>query len=289
MARKLCVCGRSKKLPFCDNSHQSEGWSCVEREDWCHLGFCASFRYQNLALKLASHFNGAVIGPGRSPVSVENLVILVDGTDLTVPTEVCTQIKAGRQIVVSLGVAAKLLSSNFPQAQILDLGAVEVLETFHHIRRFLESDSQGTEAPTKPTRLASCFLSHSVADEPLLLKAVEYLRKHFAADIFLCADSIEPGVNWHDTILESLKEKDVVVVALSQKLLSSVYCAFEAGVATGLGKPVRIISLDGSLPPQFLRHIQTSELPRLGRQKPWLDDEDLLVEQLLKVLTLSKQ
>lgn len=283
MAQKLCVCGRSKTLPLCDNSHSSEGWSCVEQEQWCRFGFCASLRYQNLALKLASHYQGTIVGPGRSATSVETLVILIDGTDLSTPAEVASRTESNRCIVVSLGVSGGLLCACFPDAEILDLGKVQVLESFHQIRRFLDSGERALAAP--PLSLSTCFLSHSVNDEPLLLRGVEYLRKHFKADIFLCADSIEPGMNWHQTIVDSLRVKDLLVVALSESLLRSVYCAFEAGVAVGLGKQIRLLSLDGSLPPQFLRHIQAVELPRIARQKPWLDIEDVLAEQLLKLLT----
>ena len=55
-------------------------------------------------------------------------------------------------------------------------------------------------------------------------------------------------------------------------------------MATALGKPVRLVSLDGSLPPVFIQHLQTADLERLGRSRPWLERHDLLLEELLKII-----
>jgi len=56
-------------------------------------------------------------------------------------------------------------------------------------------------------------------------------------------------------------------------------------MAYALETPISLISLDGSRPPIFVQHLQTIGLIRLERQKPWLDKGDLLLDQLLKVLS----
>ncbi|MDP6507243.1 MAG: toll/interleukin-1 receptor domain-containing protein, partial [Planctomycetota bacterium] len=132
--------------------------------------------------------------------------------------------------------------------------------------------------------LKSAFISHAVADESLIMPAVEYLRQYFDAGLFLCADSIETGSVWQKEITEALEAKDCFICLLSEASLASHFCSFEIGVASALEKPLIQISLDGSMPHVFIQHLQAIDLPRIVKQKPWLDVEDALLDELLKVL-----
>src|SRR6185295_2137333 len=136
-----------------------------------------------------------------------------------------------------------------------------------------------------PRTLHGAFLSHAVGDEALILSVIDYLRRYFKADLFLCADSILSGTNWQDTISAALFGREYFVSLLSKANLASHFCSFEIGVAYALRKPIRLLSLDGSPPPAFVQHMQFVDLPRLARQKPWLDIQDILVDELLKVLS----
>jgi len=284
--KKLCVCARSKIFPICDNSHQEEGWSCALDESWSKFGFCASYAYQNLARKLAAHYQAALVLPGESKHVVDTLVTIVDGSDLEFPLAVQAQVQARHRMVVTLGAPGTLLQPLFTGSQLIELGRdVTVFEAFKQIRAYLDGDSQLNSTEALPAlTLPKAFISHAVKDEALVLPAAEYLRNYFAADLFLCVDSISPGVNWQDTILTALQSKTIFVLLLSKSTLASHFCSFEIGFAYALNKPMRIFSLDGSLPPSFIQHIQVVDLPRLAQQKPWLDQADILLDELIHAL-----
>ena len=289
---KLCVCGRSALFPICDESHVAEDWVCATDITWANYGFCASYRYENLVRKLAAHYQGVSCLAGEPFPTLETLVIIVDGTDLDFPVEANRQIRAKRRLVVTLGIASPLLNSVFPGCQIVDLAGIDVFQSFKRIRKILdESDgnsqlqdiSDVVPLPIEAT-LKSVFISHAVKDEPLIMPVIDYLR-YFQVDLFTCADSIPASTNWQREIIDALRNKDTFAVLLSQATLTSHFCSFEIGMAYALEKPIILISLDGSRPPIFVQHLQTVDLTRLERQKPWLDRGDLLLDELLKVLS----
>ena len=284
-AKKLCICGRSDSLPFCDNSHESEHWSCKLEEGIGDLGFASSVRYRNLALKLAAHFNGTTIGPEDKAQKFRTMVLILDGLDLETALESFSNAVSTEKILVTLSVSPEILENKFPGFQIFDCREYNVFQAFRRISEFLKNPKQLNER--KPSRLASCFLSHAVVDEPTLVPAVEYLREFFGLDVFLCGDSISPGENWQATISLALRDKEIFVVLLSSAVLESHFCAFEMGYASALKKRMLLISLDGSMPPAFLQHRQCIDLPRLTRQRPWLEVRDLLVESLLSGLSVE--
>ncbi len=163
--------------------------------------------------------------------------------------------------------------------------STNALQAFNHIRRWLDGDGAldpGDDVPA--TELRSTLISHAVADEAHIIPVTDYLREYFDADLFICADSISPGTNWQETILSALERQAVFVLLLSQVTRNSLFCAFEIGVAHALGKPMLLISLDGSAPPPFIQHMQVIDLPRILRQKPWLAFEDVLLDEMLSGL-----
>lgn len=282
--QKLCVCGRSKNFPICDNTHESEGWTCAVDVTWSKFGFCASYRYQNLARKLASHYEGALVLPGEHFHRVDVLATIVDGTDLAFPKSVQPELSAKKRIIFSLGTAGGLLQTIFPASEIVHLGQITVFDAFKQIRNLLDGGQREATPTTLPQVLPSAFVSHAVSDEPLLMPVIDYLRHHFQADLFLCADSIQTGSNWQDTIYAALEGKDQFVVTLSEATLASHFCSFEIGMAFALKKPIMMLSLDGSRPFSFVQHIQAVNLPRIAKQKPWLTLSDILLDELLRGL-----
>lgn len=282
---KLCVCGRSKKFPVCDNRHVEEGWTCASGTQWVKFGFCASSPYQNIARKLAFHYQGVTCLEGDPLVHVETLVMIVDSCHLEFPIKMDQQIQANQRIVFSLGVAVNLLQSHFPNSLILDWSQENPLQLFKLITNVLDAPVPQFEKASLPSQpLQSAFISHAVKDEALILPAMDYLRNYFQSDFFTCADSIPPGTTWQPEILTALKEKDCFVLLLSQATLASHFCSFEIGAAYAWEKPLILISLDGVYPPVFIQHIQAIDLPRLKNQKPWLGLDDLLVDALLQAL-----
>ncbi len=149
MNKPLCICGRSQKLPFCDGSHRSEGWVCGGETSWTGHAFCSSPRYANLALKLASHFQGTLVTPASPLASSETLVCLVDGTDLDSVIALQKKVEASRRLLVSLGIPGGLLSQTFPDYEILSLEGAEPLKAFSFLPRRLP-------APNFRAALAGC-------------------------------------------------------------------------------------------------------------------------------------
>lgn len=279
-SRPLCICGRSATAPFCDGSHDGEGWACSGEEATGPV-FAASPRYENLARKLAGHHGGRVWAPGSGDFAATRLILLLDGFDLEVPRRARERVAADSVEVVSLGLDAALLAGAFPGARIR-AAAADPLGAFSAVNALLAGEAAA--ASPAPATLRAGFLSHAVADEPSLLPVVETLRAGFGADLFLCADSIPGGSDWQATIDAALRDAPVFVLLLSVASAASHFCAYEAGVARGLGKDLRVISLDGTAPPAFLQHVQAAELPRKAAARPWLDPEDLLLEELLGAL-----
>jgi TIR domain len=283
---KLCVCGRSHAYPVCDDSHLAEGSTCASNPRWAAYGFCTSHRYQNLAKKLASHHQGLACLPGEPPPSVETLVTIVDGTDLDYPLQAYRQIHATDRVVVTLGVAGAVLSEVFPGSRVVDLGGQDLAQVFKRITALLQGAGATTDAPSARPRepLRAAFVSHAVADEALIMPAIDYARRYYGAELFTCSDSIPPGANWQASIMAALAAKDLFVLLLSAATEASHFCSFEIGVAVGLAKPMAVLSLDGSRPPLFVQQLHAIDIPRIERQKPWLERHDIVLDALLRVL-----
>ena len=283
-ARKLCVCGRSQSLPLCDGSHTAEGWTCSHEAERARLGFCSSNRYDNLALKLAARYEGALFHPGEPWPNVEQLVAIVDGTDLEFPTTALRGVRARERIVFAFDVDVDILRPAVGTCRVVGLGKCSLFDAYAKITAILDGHECARQEPSAPIELGSAFISHAVQDEPMLMPVVTYLRRYFQADLFVCADSIQPGSGWHDTILDALRDQDRFIALLSKISLASHFCSFEMGAANALSKPIALISLDGSVPPVFVQHIQAIDLPRILLQESWLDPQDALLRELLNVL-----
>lgn len=281
MSRALCVCGRSQTLPFCDGAHVEEGWACQAEASWAALAVAASARWQNLARRLAHEVGGRLVEPGAAPARAERLVLLVDAGDLDGPRALAAQVEADEQVVMALGVAARALAPAFPGARLVDLGAAGPLEAFHAAQRALEAAP--SEGAAQPSRLRSLFVSHAVADEELLLPAAAALRAQHGAALFLCADSLAMTQDWQAGIQGALRDHDAFVLLVSEASRASHFCSFEVGYGLALDKPMALVSLDGTMPPAFVQHLQCADLPRRGAARPWVERGDLLVEALLEV------
>ena len=284
MPVKLCVCGRSAAYPICDNSHEDELWSCAQGPAQARVGFGASGPYINLARKLAAAYEGLCLtGDGEPGELLELLVLIVDGAHLEAPMALRAQVRAEQVVVVSLTKGAALLADVFEGATVHDLHAEDPRLVFKRVQLLLDG-ALGDEPPAVGGR-RTLFLSHAVRDEPLVIPAVAHLKQWYGADIFTCADSIPPGSRWHDEIMDALRSQDIFVSLLSKHFLASGFAAFEMGCAYALDKPMAAISLDGSAPPAFVQHLQMADIPRLRRVKPWLETGDVLIDELMSLVS----
>mmetsp|Transcript_8343 Transcript_8343/g.34949 ORF Transcript_8343/g.34949 Transcript_8343/m.34949 type:complete len:363 (+) Transcript_8343:28-1116(+) len=314
MAAVLCACGKSKTFPLCDGSHVAENWTCVSRTKVADFAVTSSPRYETIARKLSSELSATLCLPGSQrgfPSEVGTLLVFTDSLDLAAVSDCYKKLRGRckRAVVFSLGPGATLLPMHFANCSLWDLAElnVDVVEVFtvalsvatgavdhvqlqktgvRQIIAQVEAEPSAREMATrKATRLHPAFVSHAVRDEHLLQKPIHLLREWYDADLFLCADSIPPTANWYEQIENSLRQSTVFIGLVSDSLVQSKFCAFEMGAAMALQKPMYLISLDGTMPPAFVQHLQCVDVPRMQRLKPWLQVEDIVLEEMIKAMS----
>jgi hypothetical protein len=278
---KRCICGRSQNPPLCDGSHRSEGWSCAERDGRVvPFAFVASRSLSNLADRLAHRFEGTSLTSPQDTVRCKILVIIADGHDIEQLRKICGSVQAEQRLVMCVGVPPSVLAWAFPEASFLSLETESPALLWKSAEAQLMAEPEPASLQARPR----VFLSHSVKDEAQLFPIVQALRGHFQIPLFVCADSIPTGSGWHDEIQKQLEQCDLFLFTASEAANRSVFCAFEAGMALALGKPIHVISLDGQSPPVHLQHLQAIDARRLQRRKPWLTQQDALLEASLTAL-----
>lgn len=282
--KRLCICGRSARAPLCDGSHRTEAWSCarVPGPD-VPLAFLSDRTYANLADRLAHRFDGVVLEGESRPSRVRRLVVLTGGDALaglqarvaSMPHDTCT--------VMAIGISSTALGWAFPDAEYTTLSTLSGAALWAEAESFLAS-GRGVRTRTRRPRV---FLSHAHQDEATLFPSVDALRSVHGLDMFVCADSIPGGADWQGTIERELRERDLFLAVISEHAARSTFCAFEAGMAVALDKPLRLVSLDGAPPPAHLQHLQSADVPRLRARKPWLPSDAALVEAMLDAAVLD--
>ncbi len=282
---KRCVCGKSRRPPLCDGSHASLGWTCtdlrVPRSPWA---FVAGPHEENLAERLASELHGVAVHAVTHAVRAERLVVIANGASLGDVRALAARVDAARCRVVALDLDLGVASSLFPGAEVVAAGGEGAIALWRSVRDAVTRD---VDAPPVPRALVPAFVSHAVADEAQILKALSYLREHVGADLFLCGDSIPVGTRWHDTIVGELRRRPVLVWLLSRRSAASTSCAFEVGFATASAKRVVIISLDGERPPTFAQHLHAIDIDRRRAARPWLDAHEAMADAMIEALVLA--
>jgi hypothetical protein len=282
---KRCICGRSKRLPVCDGSHSAESWACRANGDrrapWC---FVASQHEENIAERLASERGGIAAHMVEGRLRAERLIVLSDGTALDEVKREAARVDAPHRRVIALQTDPSVLACAFEGYELARADGDESLALWTSVLSALDGD------PTTVTQraLTRAFVSHAVSDEQTILPVVDYLRRHFGADLFLCADSIAPGSSWQQTIVNELEKRQLLVLLLSADAAASTFCAFEAGYAMARTTPIRIISLDGERPPAYVQHLHMLDLERRRAARPWLDIGEALADALLELLADGK-
>ncbi len=279
-----CICGQSRRLPLCDGSHRSAGWQCggPVQPVIAHV-FAAGHHFPALALRLAHSRGGSALQQLDGPVRTAELVVITDGTDLSALLPDLARVHAQTTRLVVIGADADWVRGALPGArcvQVADTPDPTLLWT--RIHAALDGPQAAPDAAPSP-RL---FLSHAVADEPRIISVVQTLRA-LGVDVFLCGDSIRSGVDWRGRIEDALRQADRFVYVLSQASKDSTWCAFEAGMATALRKPTQVLSLDETIPPSFLAHLQMDNIERTRKLRPWLNTDEAILEVLLGPGTTS--
>ncbi|MCO4782118.1 MAG: toll/interleukin-1 receptor domain-containing protein [Candidatus Cloacimonetes bacterium] len=275
---KKCFCNKSKTYPICDGGHSGLKWSCKAKDSVIvDYAFFTSPKLENMSLKAAHHFDGASHINLRNPVSCETGVYFSDGTDFSILEKWIPKIDASNYYLVLLG--HKILVPNLPKnwkvIRLRDDSQHPLLEL-----QTIMNHKVDLISPIKP----KIFLSHSVADESQIQNLVDYLRKYLDLEIFLCGDSLISGHSWYNEIEKQLNGCNHFILINSKTVVSSTFCAYEAGMAKALNKKISIISLDGSPPAAYFQHLHMFDCPRLQQSKPWLDPHEILIESFYKIL-----
>ncbi|MEZ4318098.1 MAG: TIR domain-containing protein [Myxococcota bacterium] len=274
---KRCVCGRSQRFPLCDGSH-GEGWECADQARAVGTCVVAGGHLASVAERLAHREGGVVAHRVEGEISADHLIVLTDGTDLDVLQAELVRVRARERRVIVVDAPVECVASGFAGFHVHRAAPDDPL----HLWRAVLAALEGEEVRARPVPRA--FLSHAVADEPVLQPVVDYLRRWAGAELFLCADSIGAGDAWRTTIDQALRDCEVFVLVGSAASFASTYCAYEVGMATALGKPCRMVILDGALPPPFIAHVQAIDLMRHRNRRPWLGDTDALIDGLLDAM-----
>ncbi|PCJ21500.1 MAG: hypothetical protein COB02_02590 [Candidatus Cloacimonadota bacterium] len=280
MIIKKCFCKKSKKFPICDGEHGQLGWSCnIDIEIDPDYAFFSNLSLENIGLKAANHFDGVSYVNPRKKVICQKAVYFSNGTDLEHFEKWKNKIDAQKYYII-------FLNKSILRPKIsLDWEVILLDSDCEHpmleLERFF---SLGLVVNSLTTILDKVFLSHSVQDENSIHFVVEYLRKFLDVDIFLCGDSLQEGSLWFDEIESNLKGREHFILLNSAFVKSSVFCAFEAGMAKAFNKKISIISLDGSTPSAYFQHLHMFDIPRLQLQKPWLTHKEVLIETFFKIL-----
>jgi nucleoside 2-deoxyribosyltransferase len=231
----------------------------------------------SFAERLAHARGGAALHRVEGRVRAERLVLLTDGVDLPSARVDLGRVQAGVLRALIVGADPELLAAALPEME-----RVGVADDPHPgvLWQRLLSALDGEAAPAAEAGPQRLFLSHAAADEGELEPTVAALRR-LGVEVFLCGDSLRAGGQWREQILAALRSCDRFVLVVSAASRASVWCAFEAGMALALGKPLRLILLDEGPPPPPLAHLQAEDLARSCRLRPWLGREEALLSALL--------
>lgn len=284
--KKRCVCNRSTTLPLCDGSHHSTVWSCAEVEVEVELLVAASPSLINFAERLAHRLGGQATHKSTQ-MSARRLIRLIDAQvprpapHLSADLTLNLVIDAPRSLIAPLTQAGEV---------IISLENVEPSELWQTIKALSQAPSSWLKQPHWEAKtLPSIFLSHAIADEPLLIPVIQHLRELYGLKVFVCVDSLKAGGRWYDEIQEALEQSSVLIITLSKALVNSTFCAYEIGFAHGKGIPTLALSLDGTPPPLYMAHLQALDLPRRQAIHPWLTEEELLLQLILSMIDQVNQ
>jgi len=276
-----CICGKSKIFPLCDGRHRAAGWRCGEgRETIVSHVFLASPALRNLADRLAHRFQGVSLHHISGSLRCAQLVVLTDGHDLPLIQQQMLRCEAESVRVISIGLHADAAQWAFPGRQVVHIPDGDAMGLWAKVEAAVTTKAGDQTLRERPR----VFVSHAVQDESVLFPVIELIREHYGIPLFLCADSIRVGSQWRSRIQTQLDRCERFLYIASPAANVSTYCAFEAGMAMGRHKSIRIVSIDGCPPPAHLQDIQASSVPRLRARKPWLDPDDALTECILNAI-----
>ena len=288
MKQKIrCACGKSKSLPWCDGSHKGEDWVCdISTNPKIELGFVGPIGLINLLKRLAWRFDGEVID-SDSDTQTKKLIFIEDGSNLTQLKRSTRQLKFESSYIIGIDLAVEKMAIMLACQTSASVSG-ELSNIFFQceniIDGWLNQNDHNITVKNTIANSSQLFISHSIADEGLLLPVVNTLRELTEQSIFLCFDSIENGEKWRRKITRALQESEKFILIVSVDSINSTFCAFETGYALSQGKEIIMISIDGTQPPDYISHLQCIDLQRQVNAMKWLDIESALSRSLLEAV-----
>lgn len=277
MPERRCVCGRSERFPLCDGSHRGQ-WSCSTPAPEVEVAVIAAHHLSMVGERLAHELGGVAMQTVRHPTRAVRAVVLSDGTELDRLLQSVARVDAQERIAIVVDGAAALVGRALPDWSVRLARSDDASGLWGAVWEAMSA------MPVEVPILRSAFVSHAVADEPQLQPVLDGVRRA-GAELFLCADSIELGTDWRARIEHALASSERFVFVVSEHSVRSTYCAFEAGFALARGRTPRLISLDGTLPPAFLAHLQAADIPRMVHRQPWLTPSEALMQALVDAIS----
>lgn len=123
------------------------------------------------------------------------------------------------------------------------------------------------------------FLSYQTGEKEVAGEVRELLLS-LGIKSFTAHDDIEVSEEWRLKILEELGKADLFIPLLSKAYYGSPWCMQESGIAAFRdGLAIIPLSLDGSIPPGFISHIQSTKVQpgklEIGSLLPGLAKKDV--------------
>lgn len=104
------------------------------------------------------------------------------------------------------------------------------------------------------------FLSYQTGEKEVAGEVRDLLLS-LGIKSFTAHDDIEVSEEWRQKILEELGKADLFIPLLSKAYYASPWCMQESGIAAFRdGLAIIPLSLDGSIPPGFISHIQSTKV-----------------------------
>ena len=104
------------------------------------------------------------------------------------------------------------------------------------------------------------FISYQTGERAIAGRLKELLAT-FGVRSFLAHEDIEVSEEWRLEIIAELGKADLFIPLLSKAYMQSVWCVQESGIAAYMeGVTIIPLSLDGTIPPGFIGHVQSKKV-----------------------------
>ena len=186
-SKKRCACGRSQS--FCDSSHSSEGWTCSTLDSLpVQRAFLAGPHLVNLAERLAHGMGVAVVSDMTWSVQL-NWWCWVTGPMSPGYAPVWRPLMPPEHRLLA-SASTSVIGWAFPDTKCVAVPDDDPSGLWNAVARAVGEAPEALPAYARPR----IFLSHAVADEGRL-PGLEDPSRHLWVRHFVCADSIQRGVN----------------------------------------------------------------------------------------------